>query len=622
MAVPRSAGFHFAGTIVVHFYLTFPTRLGSPRQRRLIMTVLYGLMPVALAARLSATQAGIQLAFLYNTFEITTAAFILVYAYLRSATPDSRRRLRLVVFGNLIAFVPSFVFYLLPMSAGRGNWMPDWMVGPLIIVAPLSYLYAIVRHNLFGIDRLLNRTLVYATLSIGILLLYAGPLVAIYRWLPDDLPAQLIVVTALTLLVGLSFEWVRTRVQHWVDRLFYGGWYDYPGVVETISEALARCTDRAQLTEVLTQQIPTLMQLHAGQLWIGDMVAATPLKARLPQLQFPLVFQGKVRGRWTIGPRRDDEDFTTADRRIFKTLARQAETALSNVLLIETLRQQLDELHASRETLSQAQRRLLRSREDERARLARDLHDGPLQVLVGLNLQTGLLLSQWGESVSPVTTALREIRAEVQTLLIDLRQVCAELRPPMLDTLGLGAALRALADEWSAQSGVAVQLDLSADGTLRVLPADVAVNLYRIAQEALSNIARHAAAQHVSLAVCDDQPGVTLSLQDDGCGFTRPKSSRELIARGHYGLVGIQERVDLIDGQLQLRYNSGTRHSAARYLAAFTNRSAELSPQSTRSNLPQSVQQYRVFLFKNSTAPRCQPSIECATLNGRELIDT
>ncbi len=308
------------------------------------------------------------------------------------------------------------------------------------------------------------------------------------------------------------------------------------------------------------------MQLHTGQVWIGA-AASAPSKVNLPHLQFPLVFQGKVRGRWTIGPRRDDEDFTTADRRILKTLARQAETALSNVLLIETLRQQLDELHASRETLAQAQRRLLRSREDERARLARDLHDGPLQVLVGLNLQTGLLLSQWGETTSPVTVALNEIRGEVQTLLIDLRQVCAELRPPMLDTLGLGAALRALTDEWSAQAGVTVNLELPADARLRSLPGDVAVNFYRIAQEALSNVARHAAAQHVSLAVCDDRPGVTLSLQDDGCGFTLPESSRELIARGHYGLVGVQERVDLIDGQLRAGYGSRARHSATRHLA-------------------------------------------------------
>jgi signal transduction histidine kinase len=557
MSVLRSAGFHLAGTILVHFYLTFPTRLGSPHQRRLIMSVLYGLMLVALACRLTATPTGIQLAFLYNTLEIMAAVIILVYAYLRPATPDGRRRIRLVVFGNVAIFVPSFFLYLLPMIAGATHWMPDWMVGPFIIIAPLSYLYAMIRHNLFGIDRVLNRTLVYAILSIGILLLYAGPLLLIYHFLPDDLPAQLIVITVLTLLVGLSFDWTQTRVQHWVDRLFYGGWYDYPGVVETISDALARCIDRAQLTAVLTQQVPALMQLHTGQLWIGEAAALPPIKIVPPQLQLPLYFQGQVRGQWAIGSRRDDEDFTTADRRIFNTLARQAETALSNVLLVETLRQQLDELHASRETLAQAQRRLLRSREAERARLARDLHDGPLQVLVGLNLQTGLLLAQWGASDSPAITAMKEIRGEVQQLLTDLRQVCAELRPPMLDTLGLGAALRALAEDWSAQSGIAVHIDLPADAALRSLPGDVAVNLYRVVQEALSNIARHAAAQHVTLAVCDGQQSITLRLQDDGRGFTLPPSSRELIAQGHYGLVGIQERVDLIDGQLQLETAPG-----------------------------------------------------------------
>ena len=250
MSVLRSAGFHLAGTILVHFYLTFPTRLGTPQQRRVIMSVLYGLMPVALACRLTATSAGIQLAFLYNTLEITAAAAILVYAYLRLATPDGRRRIRLVVFGNMIAFVPTLFFYLLPMIAGATHWMPDWMVGPFIIITPLSYLDAMIRHNLFGIDRVLNRTLVYAILSIGILLLYAGPLLLIYHFLPDDLPAQLIVITALTLLVGLSFDWTRTRVQHGVDRIFYGGWYDYRSVLGDMTRELAAIVDADTLADL------------------------------------------------------------------------------------------------------------------------------------------------------------------------------------------------------------------------------------------------------------------------------------------------------------------------------------------------------------------------------------
>ena len=102
---------------------------------------------------------------------------------------------------------------------------------------------------------------------------------------------------------------------------------------------------------------------------------------------------------------------------------------------------------------------------------------------------------------------MKEIRGEVQTLLIDLRQVCAELRPPMLDTLGLGATLRALAGDWSDQTGVVVQLDLPADAALRSLPGDVAVNVYRVVQEALSNVARHAhAARCRSIDSCSDLP--------------------------------------------------------------------------------------------------------------------
>jgi len=94
MSVLRTVGFHLAGALLVHFYLNFPTRLGSPRRQRAIMSVVYGLMLIALAARLTATQAGIQLAFLYNTLEIIAAVIILVYAYRHPATPDDRRRIR------------------------------------------------------------------------------------------------------------------------------------------------------------------------------------------------------------------------------------------------------------------------------------------------------------------------------------------------------------------------------------------------------------------------------------------------------------------------------------------------------------------------------------------------
>ncbi|MEW5717186.1 MAG: histidine kinase [Chloroflexota bacterium] len=547
MAIFISIGFHLAGALALHFYLTFPIVIGNPRQRRWTLSAVYSLMLVALVCRLSDTWWGLRLSFLYNTLELIGAVVILVYAYLRRATPDSRRRLRLVVLGGVVPLTPAFFFYLLPTIAGWAYRMPDWMVGPLIIISPLGYLLAIVRDNLFDIDRVLNRALVYAILSLGILALYLGPFLLLYRFLPGDVLAQIFIVAALTLLVGLSFDWTRARVQRLVDRFFYGGWYDYPGVVETISDALARCIERAQLTDVLTRRVPALMQLNEGALQIEEQPAPLLPRSPAPSLEFSLAFQEQPRARWRVGAHRNGEDFTDADRRILTTIARQAETALGNVLLVETLRAQLDEIRASRATLAQAQHQLLRSREDERARLARDLHDGPIQDLVGLNMQLGLLLAD--EKGAPVTESLASMRGEVRALLGELRQVCTELRPPMLDTLGLGAALRAYADEWSAQHNVAAQLDLPPDATLRALPAEVAVNLFRVAQEVLSNAARHARAHNVTVQLAFDDTRLALTIRDDGCGFAPPPSWNDLTAQGHFGLVGLHERVALIGGQ-------------------------------------------------------------------------
>ena len=555
-----SASLYVAAPLLLHYYLTFPVTLGTPLQRRWGLGVIYGLALVSMILGLSGASLR-RLGTIYPILVVVAAVIVLVYVYLRRASPDGRRRLRLVVFGTLTAAIPSFFLYILPLMTGAAYHLPEWLVALFLVVAPLSYLYATVRHSLFGIDRLLNRTLVYALLSLGILLLYLGPFLLVYRFLSHDPLAQIMIAAGLTLLVGLAFNWSRTQAQRLVDQVFYGGWYDYPGVVETVSAALARSVNREQLTDVLTRQAPELMQLRPGHLWIGGPEATIPIKSPGPALQFVLSLEGARYGVWTVEPRRDGEDFTDSDRRIFQTLAAQAEIALSNVILVETLRRQLDEIRASQESLAQTQHQLLRSREEEQARLARDLHDGPIQSLVGLNMQLGLLLPSVETSLEgvgiPLAGELRAMRTEVRSLLVELRQVCAELRPPMLDTLGLGAALRALAEEWSAQHNVAVHLDLPPDAMLRPLPDEVAVNLYRVVQEALANVARHAQAQQVTLGLAWQDTRLSLTIQDNGQGFAVPATLRSLTEQGHFGLVGMQERVNLIGGALRLESTPG-----------------------------------------------------------------
>jgi signal transduction histidine kinase len=538
---------HAAAPLLLHCAVTFPVPLEAFLHRPWGLGLVYGLALVAAASGLAGIALGKLMfaPFVYTSVVFATAISILSYVYIRRATAGDRRRLRLTVLGSILAVVPPNLFYFIPRISGASQWMPEWLTALFLILAPVSYVYAFAQHSLIGVARLLNRALVYVLLSLGIFGLYLGPFLLIYRFLPEDLAVQLFIVAGLTLLVGLGFNWVRERVQRLVDRFFYGGWYDYPGVVETVSSALSRTLDRQQLVDVLTRQVPEMMRLREGSLWIGEADAVPEQEVTPPQLQFPLCFEDRVRGVWMVGARGDGDDFCAADRRILQTLARQAEIALSNVLLVETLQHRLDEIR-------EAQHQLLRSREEERARVARDLHDRPIQALVGLNMQLGLLLSSSLDGDTPLGGELRAMRCEVRELLTELRQVCTELRPPILDTLGLGAALRALAEEWSAQHDVAFRLELPTDAALRSLPDEVAVNLYRVVQEALANVARHAEARQVTLHLAREGSRLSLTVQDDGRGFAVPAGLPSLTGEGHFGLVGMEERVDLIGGTLTL----------------------------------------------------------------------
>lgn len=549
------AGFNLVAPLFFHYTITFPVKLGHSRQRILGLSLLYGLAPVVFWGWLRENRFGMQLSVFFFSVAIAVAIALMLYSYQYRAAPDERRRSRIITFGTLMAGIPPILFYLLPKAIDSPYMLPEWAAGLFLMIAPFSYLYATLRYNLFGIDRLVNRTLVYAILSLGIFIVYLGPYLFLYQYLPNDLFIQLAFIFGLTLWVGWTFDWMRTRAQRLVDQLFYGGWYDYPAVVEMISDALARSSTREQICDVLANQVSDLMRLSSSHLWIGNSNSTFPVAAPI-QARFRFKFQADIPAQWTVGLHRDGDDLSDADHRILHTLAQQAEIALNNAFMIETLRHQLDEIRASREALARTQHQLLRSREEERSRLARDLHDSPIQSLIGLNIQLGLFLNTKNLDISAMES-LKEMRSEVRQLSSELRQVCADLRPPMLDTLGLGAALRALVTEWSDQNTMETQLDLCPDAALRSLPGEVAVNLYRVAQEALVNIGKHAKARHVNVSLAWKEDSVIMTIEDDGMGFNAPDTLHGLTTQSHFGLAGMRERVELIGGKWSLKSAPG-----------------------------------------------------------------
>jgi two-component system sensor histidine kinase UhpB len=183
-------------------------------------------------------------------------------------------------------------------------------------------------------------------------------------------------------------------------------------------------------------------------------------------------------------------------------------------------------------------RRAVLAQEHERRRVSRELHDELGQTLTGVLLQTDALARE------PSAAAIERARESARRSLEQVRRIARDLRPDTLDELGLVSSLHALATAFTRQSGVRVDRDLAPD--LPALDDDVEVVLYRVAQEALTNIARHASARRVRIMLEHTERGVQLTVDDDGRGPTPA-------ARGEgRGITGMRERALLVRGRLSL----------------------------------------------------------------------
>jgi PAS domain S-box-containing protein len=202
----------------------------------------------------------------------------------------------------------------------------------------------------------------------------------------------------------------------------------------------------------------------------------------------------------------------------------------------------------------EVQHRLIDQREQERVQIARDLHDGPVQDLTAASLDLKDLIQ---DNEDPKLVARYEgLLASVQQAVQDLRGYAQNLRAPVLSGFGLVRAIQAhLESVQEKQPGLAIQFLRSGDATR--LPGPVQVALYRIYQESMQNISRHAHAWQVRIELAVEEDQATLEVADDGPGFVLPKDWVELARAGHLGLVGMRERAEAVGGTLLVESSAG-----------------------------------------------------------------
>lgn len=440
-----------------------------------------------------------------------TVVIAQVYRYRRVSMMVERQQTKWVVFGvtcALLLFVIVNIVSLfappsLTASPVIGVLGPGSAITLALLCVPVCIALAILRSRLWDIDVIINRTLVYGALTsivVGVYILVVGYLGILLRS-----GGNLLISLAATGLVAVLFQPLRAWLQRAVNRLMYGQRDEPYAVVARLGRRLEDTLNTEAVLPAVAETLAQALNLPYVALTLkqGDAFAtAAVYGAQVAHpLILPLSYQAEPVGQLLLAPRRQGEAFTPADRRLLEDLARQVGVAAHAVRLTA-------DLQRSRE-------QLVTAREEERRRLRRDLHDGLGPTLAALALKAATVGDLIGADPEAAVRLSNELYTDIRATVSDIRRLVYALRPPRLDELGLVEAIRELVRQSCPDT---LLVTVEAPEHLQLLSAASEVAVYRITQEALTNIVRHARARTgvIRLTVNGD---VCLEIDDDGVGI-------------------------------------------------------------------------------------------------------
>ena len=310
-------------------------------------------------------------------------------------------------------------------------------------------------------------------------------------------------------------------------------------VMAQLGQSLEQSLSPASVYPMIVRTVARAMRLPYVAIQVPDgrrrrTVEAYGTSTNEP-VSFDLTYQGETVGWLQVGPRSPNEAFSPADKRLLQNIALQAGAAVHNIRLT-------DDLQRSRQ-------QIVTSREEERRRLRRDLHDGLGPSLASLGLQAGVLRRLIRDNPDAAVELAEEMQGDIRATIDDIRRVVYALRPPALDDLGLVPAIQVLAAKLGrgngqGQSQNELQVQIEAPEELPPLPAAVEVAAYRIIHEALTNVVHHAGARCAIVRIWLEED-LHIVVEDDGVGLSGARA-------GGMGLLSMRERTDEISGRFAI----------------------------------------------------------------------
>ncbi|HVL24131.1 MAG TPA: GAF domain-containing sensor histidine kinase [Thermomicrobiales bacterium] len=471
--------------------------------------------------------------------QLLSMLFAVVYRYRKVSTPEQRRQTRWVMLGMMIG-VPGFFAGDAMMRnidaspAGVACLLGFIFVMPVLTAAPVVALgIAILHYRLFDIDVVLSRTLVWMAMTAIVIGTYIGVVVGVGSMLGSR--RSLLLSLLATGVVAVAFQPVRLRVQRGVDRLLFGERDDPYAVLARLGHRIEDSLSAAELLPQIVRTTAEALRLPYAALFLeraeGPELVAAAGVASASTLRLPLTYQGQAVGALEVATRVPGEVFSPADRRLLEDLARHVGVAARTVSLAA-------ELQHSRE-------RIVTSREEERRRLRRDLHDGLGAQLAALIMEAGAARRLVRTDADAAERAILDLREELRAAVAEVRRLVLGLRPPALDELGLVGALRArLArlDQEDGDGGTPLRVRFDADDQLPPLSAATEVAAFRIVEEAVTNVIRHARASLVTVTLALEDDALRVTIEDDGIGLPLTPTGTGL------GLQSMRERATELGG--------------------------------------------------------------------------
>jgi signal transduction histidine kinase len=485
---------------------------------------------------------------------ILASAASLVLRFRRS-TGTERLQVKWLTTAAAVIAVIYLVAMLASINYAWGTAATPTLVGIIqtaalisFVLIPISIGFAILRHRLYDIDVVINKTLVYGAMAAFITAVYVAIVVGIGQAIGSR--DNLVLSILATAVVAVAFQPVRERVQRFANRLVYGkratpyevlsefsGGMSHTVATEDLLPRMARIVGEGAAAAEVEVWLRVGSDLVREASWpqadgqAGTMVPAVrgdEVTLDGADAVVPVRHQGELLG--VIGVKKSPgEAVTPAETKLLEDLASQAGLVLRNVRLIE-------ELRTSRQ-------RLVTAQDEERRRLERDLHDGAQQRLVGialvLRMARGLVRPETETEVGP---RLDQASEELTRALAELREFARGIHPAILTERGLVPALESLAERSTVPATVEANLEAR-------LPAPVEATAYFVVSEALANVAKYAKATMVAISVAADEGNLTVEVSDDGVGGADP-------SRGS-GLRGLGDRVAAVDGAFELHSPPG-----------------------------------------------------------------